>query len=159
MQGARQRGPIRPNRREPVEVVEPQRADRMLAQVRAIRKQRLDRLERAFVQSRQQLVEAKQRFALSGEALRVREAAADSYWQELRQCFHTMVISSAEFVRGRKHYEALREEANLARSDVTRALVHWKAEARSVRAQRELLREARRGVEKLDQYAQESEAV
>jgi hypothetical protein len=101
----------RRSKREVIEVVEPKAEDRSLDKLINVRKQRLDRLEREKIEAREAW--RKSREVLHDAKMRWRTAVqeANTYWQEAREAFFAMSMTSGDFRRAKGVYDRMKWEA------------------------------------------------
>ena len=137
-------------RREPVDVAEPRVPDRTLERLLGVRKHRLERLERAQRDAREQW--RRGRGALRQARLLWRAARQDAadHWQRARQQFFAMETDSRQFRADQGGYERMKR-------DTGQRLLAWRDGAAAARAAGAVffaahrhLRDARRQQEKLD---------
>lgn len=149
----------RPRRREPVEVAEPVRPDRRLAELGRLRGLRTGAAERE-----QQVLRGAwrgQRAALRTAiaAWRAAEERLHKEWQEARAAFFAMRSSSGQFRAAKAVYERARRDSALARAAAQGQAGECRDAGRRFFEACERLRAARKRQEKLAMLDQELKRV
>lgn len=139
-------------RREPVEVVEPRRPDRTLAQMQGIRQQRLQRVEAEAVAARRACADAARAVREAIAATRALDAQTRDYWRDTVQSFLSRTIDSQELMRARAEYRRRCDQAAAQRGQARQQVRRWRQTREARRVAQDLHRQAQRAVEKLSMW-------
>jgi hypothetical protein len=101
----------RRGKREVIEVLEPKPQDRSLDKLLNVRKQRLDRLERERREARAAWREMRQELRMQKQRWRDAVQAYKDFWQQSREDFFRMALTSGQFRKAKAIYERMKQEA------------------------------------------------
>jgi hypothetical protein len=138
-----------PARREPVEVPEPNPVDRSLQQMKAIRKQRLQRAEAQAAATRRRCEEASTAVRSAIARTREMEQEAQTFWRETMASFLGNQLASSDLLRARSHYRRLQDSAAAQRIEAGQSVDELRLARAGRRSARTELRKAECANEKL----------
>lgn len=139
-------------RREPVEVAEPRRPDRTLAQMQGIRQQRLQRVEADALAARRACADAARAVREAIATTRTMDEQARDFWRDTVQSFLARTIESQELMRARAEYRRRCDQAADQRGTARQRVQQWRQARHTRRTAQDLHRQAQRAVEKLSMW-------
>lgn len=107
----------RRSKREVIDVLEPKPQDKSLDKLLNVRKQRIDRLERERREAREAWRETRQELRTQKQRWRDAVQAYKDFWQQSREDFFRMALTSGQFRKAKAIYERMKQEAAQMRVD------------------------------------------